>query len=294
MLSEYVLKFVSMKAVISLLVVLISSLFALAQSPTQQIYETERAFEKMVAEKNIRAGFLEYLAPNSVMFFPEPANGRERYAARSETQTALTWNPILIDVSSNGTLGYSIGTSVFKPKGKDDTTKYVGHYLSVWVRQSDGTYRAVLDTGINHDTPGDDSAGWKSPADSGQEKNEKKLSAADSTVEFYDTAMTSGLSKAFKSYVAEDAVLMRDGNSPFFGKKAVVDFLKTEKNTIKYPKRRSFVEAANLAYVYGPYSMTDKSGKQVEHGNFIQVWRLRNGRWQIAVDMAVVIPEDKK
>src|SRR5688572_15123467 len=75
-----------------------------AQGPAQKIYETERAFEKMVAERGIRDAFIEFLAPDGVMFFPEAANGREKWRSRAASPAALTWNPILIDVSSNGVL----------------------------------------------------------------------------------------------------------------------------------------------------------------------------------------------
>src|SRR5688572_18363749 len=137
-----------MKAPLTLLIVLGLAFSNGAQDSAQKIYETERAFEKMAAEQNIRAGFLEFLTADAVMFFPEAANARETWRARSVTPAALTWNPILIDVSSNGALGYSIGNSIFRQNGKNDPSGVYGHYLSIWTRQPNGVYRAVLDTGI--------------------------------------------------------------------------------------------------------------------------------------------------
>ena len=54
----------------------------LSQSPAQKIYETERAFEKAVAENGINAGFIEYLTSDGLIFNPDAQNGRDAYAAR--------------------------------------------------------------------------------------------------------------------------------------------------------------------------------------------------------------------
>lgn len=248
----------------------------LAQSPAQTIYDTERAFEKLVAEKGMNAGFIEYLSVDGVMFFPEAANARETYRSRPLASAALTWNPILICVSSNGALAYSIGNSIYKPKGKTDTTEYAGHYLSVWMKQPDGQYRAVLDGGISHGKP----------VSIPTESRNINLTAE-------PNARHAGLEKAYKLYLADDAIVMRDENQPFVGKKAALDFFKNSNATVRFTKRRSFVEAGELAYVYGPYSRLTKEGVETEKGNFIQVWRLRGGKWQIVADLTVVIPKPK-
>ena len=202
--------------------------------------------------------------------------------------------PILIDVSSSGVLAYSVGNSVYRPKGKDDPTGYAGHYISVWTRQTDGQYRAVLDTGINHETPASTLREWKSPARSGEEKNEGRLSAADSSTGFYKITEASGAPKAFKSYLAEDAIVMRDGMMPLFGKRAAVNFLEKQRGLFKFAKRKSIFESADLAYVHGPYSVVDKDGKESERGNFVQVWKLRSGKWQIVADVLIPITKAGK
>src|SRR5688572_1348979 len=149
-----------MKALSTLITTLLFVFAAGGQDVAQKIYVTERAFEKLAAEQGIRAGFLEYLAADAVMFFPEAANARETWSKRPASPAALTWNPISINVSSNDALGYSIGNSVYRPKGKDDPAGFAGHYISVWRRQPNGDYRAVLDTGINHAAPAKAVAEW--------------------------------------------------------------------------------------------------------------------------------------
>ena len=278
-----------MKFLIVVVFFLALSPIGFAQGPAQKIYETERAFEKTVAEKGMRAGFLEYMAPVSVMFVPEAANAIETWKARPATPAALTWNPILIDVSSNELLAYSVGNSIFKPKGKDDTTEYHGHYLSVWSRQPDGSYRAVLDTGINHEKPATIPTTWKSPTAVPGTGKERKTFAADASLRFYEMVESVGAAKAYKAFLADDAILMRDGKQPFFGKKSALDHLEDQQHPVKFAKRKSFLESADLAYVYNLYAKVDKADKEVERGNFVQVWKRIGGRWMIVLDAFIPI-----
>ena len=265
-------------------------LAGMAQSPAAMIFETEKAFEKLAAEKGLNAAFIEYMAPLGVMFVPEARNAREFWKSIPQSTSYLTWNPIWIDVASNGMLAYSIGNSIRRPKGKDDPEAIYGHYISIWTRQADSQYRALLDTGINHPKPASIPTEWKSPVDSGVDKNEGRLSAADSAVPFYAT-VEANAAKAYKSYLTDDAIMMRSGKEPFVGKKAAVAYIESEKPTIRFPKRKAFVDGPDLAYVYNVYSIVDTAGKEVEGGNFVQVWKLRKGKWLIAADVLIASPK---
>lgn len=282
-----------MKTIVAVVALLSTSLVAIAQDFSKQIYDTERAFEKMVAEKGIRDGFIEFMSPLGVLFRPEAVNGRESWRSRPASPAALTWNPIKIEVSSNGALGYSIGNSIYRPKGKDDPDAFHGHYISIWTRQPNGDYRAALDTGINHEKPSTIEPDWKAGPASSAETNEKRLFAGDSSIGFYRMAENRGLAKAYKAHAAEDIYLFRQEKQPIVGRSDAVNYLEKEKGGIKFVKRRSFIEAGDLAYVYSTYSLTDKDGLEKEKGSFVQVWKLRNGRWQIAADVFIPIPPPK-
>jgi ketosteroid isomerase-like protein len=281
-----------MKSVFAGIMVLVMSLAASGQDYAKQIYDTERAFEKAVAEKGIKDGFIEFLSPTGVLFRPGPVNGRESWRARPATPAALTWNPIKIEVSANGALGYSIGNSIFKPKGKDDTNEIYGHYLSIWTRQPDGTYRAALDTGVNHEKPSVAEPGWKPGPAASTGLSDKSPAAADASVGFFEMVDHRGAAKAYKAYAAEDIYLFRDGQAPFAGRDAALGFLNRQEMPVKFQKRKSFVEAGDLAYIQSGYTLTDKGGNEKEKGNFVQVWKLRNGKWQIAADVFIPMPRE--
>lgn len=283
-----------MKKILFLALILFVSTNIFAQENNlQKIYDTEKAFEKAAAERGINAAFLEFSAPDGICFFPGyPANCIEYFKAAKPSPAALLWNPTFIDVSSNGALGYSTGNSVYKPKGKTDATAYYGEYASVWQRQPDGSYKAVVDLGISHAEPNGETK-WTSPADSGKELNEKKFSAADSSTMFFQIAEKQGLGKAYKTYFATDVRILREGKMPLVGKQNALAAYKNDKSLIAFGKRSVFVGAADMSYNTNSYTLTDKSGKTIEKGNFLQVWKLRGNKWQIVFDIFLPAAPEK-
>lgn len=265
-----------------------------AQSDAQKLYDTEKAFERAAAEKGIKEAFIEFTAPDGVCFHPNATNCREFWRARSASPAGLFWNPNFVDVSSNGAMGYTTGNSIYRPKGKDDTNAYYGQYVTMWQRQPNGTYLAALDMGISHEKPSGIDTNWKSPADSGREMNERKISAADASTAFFETATKQGLTKAYKAFLAEDARLLREGKQPILGKQNALAEFKNNKSQINFAKRSVFIGAADMAYINNTYTVNDKNGKQIEKGNFLQIWKMRGGKWQIVLDAFVPIPEEKK
>ncbi|MDQ3219868.1 MAG: nuclear transport factor 2 family protein [Acidobacteriota bacterium] len=283
-----------MKTLFAILIIAVSTCILIAQSIPQKIYNTEKTFEKMVAEKGLNQGFIEFLSPTGIMFLPEAVNGREAWKLRPASTAALTWNPVWIDVSANGALAYSIGNSIYRPKGAADTNEIYGHYLTVWARQLNGEYLAALDIGINHEKPALIETSWKFPKIVRLEEKEKKASAGDSSIGFFQTAEMMSLSKAYKMFLAEDAYVLRDGKLPFAGRKSALSFLERERSRVKFAKRKSFIETSDLAYLHSTYSLADKNGVETEKGNFVQIWKLQNGKWMIAADVFLAIPGKTK
>jgi ketosteroid isomerase-like protein len=98
------------------------------------------------------------------------------------------------------------------------------------------------------------------------------------------------VAKAYKAFASDDIYLLREGKQPLVGRSAAVRFIEDQKLSIRFPKRRSFIEAGDLAYVNSEYTLLGKDGSAIEKGNFVQVWKLRNGRWQIAADLFLPLP----
>jgi ketosteroid isomerase-like protein len=283
-----------MKKILFLSLIIFTFPNIFAQNNMQKIYDTEKAFEKSAAENGINQAFLEFSAPDGTCFAPGyPVNCRDYFKSRPVSTAALFWNPTFIDISSNGAMAYSTGNSVFKPKGKDDSAAFYGEYATVWQRQPDGNYKAVVDLGISHEQPNTETK-WTSPADSGKEMNENKYSAADTSTRFFEMSAKESLGTAYKNYLAEDVRMLRDGKMPIVGKRAALDEYKNSKLKVNFAKRSVFVGAADMAYITNFYNVSDKNGQVIEKGNFLQVWKLRGGKWQIVFDAFVPAPPEKK
>jgi ketosteroid isomerase-like protein len=282
-----------MKKILLLSLIAFAATNVFAQNNLQKIYDTEKAFEKAVAEKGINQAFIDFSTTDGTCFFPGyPVNCIEYFKAQKPSPVALLWNPTFIDVSSNGAMAYSTGNSVYKPNGMTDATAYYGEYASVWTRQPDGSYKAVLDLGISHAEPNTETK-WTSPADTGKELNEKKISAADASTRFFEMATKQGLLRAYKEFFASDVRLLREGKMPLIGKDAALAEIKNNKGATNFARLSVFVGAADMAYITNSYFVADREGKTIEKGNFLQVWKLRKDKWQIVLDVFVPAPPEK-
>lgn len=282
-----------MKKIIVLLIFILSvNIFA--QNNAQKIYETERTFEKAAAEKGINQAFIEFLADDGIIFVPLSVNGKEFWRNRPASLAFLSWNPVFIDVSANGALAYSIGNSIYRPQGKTDANAFYGEYATVWQRQPDGNYKVVLDIGISHDKPAAIETNWKSPAVSNADFVSQQTTSTAAAQSFFEAAQTEGLSKAYKTFAADDVRFLREDSMPMTGKKAALEYLKKQKDQIKYSKRMFFVGAGDLAYLNDTYTTLSKDGKTTDRGNIVQIWKLKGGVWEIVLDVAALIPLEQK
>lgn len=270
-------------SILLLIIFFAANAFGQNKADLQKIYDTEKAFEKMANEQGIRRAFLANLADEAVVFEPTATNGKEFWTAHKESPAALFWNPNFVDVSSNGALAYTTGNSVYRPKGKDDPNAYFGEYATVWQRQPDGNYKAVLDIGISHEKPATIETAWKSPAENNS-ASEAKTSATAAAQSFFETAQNENLARAYKNFAADDARFLREGSFPILSKTAAIESLKKDKSAIKFSKRLFFVGAGDLAYLSDTYTVT-KNKNAAENGNLVQVWKLRSGVWQIVLDV---------
>jgi hypothetical protein len=281
-----------MKIILCFLLSIIFGIGILAQTNLEKVVETEKAFARTAAEKNTKAAFLEFSAIDGIQFAPNSVNSKEYWKDRPAAASLLAWTPEFADISSNGVLGYTTGPWEFRPNGKGDAPNGFGHYVTLWQKQTDGAFRFVLDIGISHSQVALVS-NWTSPADSGKELNEGKVSAADASTQFFEMADKSGLEKAYKAFASEDLRLYREGKIPFVGKKNALAEIKKSKAKIKFAKRSIFTSAADLAYISNAYTLFAQDGKEAEKGYFLQIWKFRNGGWQIVLDLFSPLPKNQ-
>ncbi len=136
-----------------LVALLAASSFAANKRPatgSDLLFQLEAEFARAAAQHG-QAAFVTYFADDGV----ELENGggissREdmRKAPAWPEGTSLTWTPVKADMAASGDLGYTYGNYVFKSKDKEGKiVSSYGKYMSVWKKQSDGSWKVVVDMG---------------------------------------------------------------------------------------------------------------------------------------------------
>jgi len=263
-----------------------------AQTALQRLVDTEYAFAAMAAEKNTRTAFLTFLADDGVVFNPQRTNGKQVWTARKESAALLSWYPIFADISSNGMIGYTTGPWEYRPKGKDDAPVAFGHFMTIWQKQQDGNFKAVLDLGVSHEKPSAAESKLTPVGAADPKGGGIKTHAGDVAAQFFEAASHVGLDRAYKEFASDDIRFMRSDRFPLFGKKAVLKEVSATKAKLFISNRMAFYGSGEIAYATNVYSLV-QDGKAIETGNFAQVWKYCEGKWQIVMDVFVADPKDK-
>ena len=114
-----------------------------------EIFQTEKAFEAMCAEKSVEEAFSYFADEDGVIRRDSVIQGKENiklYYEKNRSEATVHWTPDFVDVSDDGTLGYTYGKYVWKVKNEaGDSMELKGIFHTVWKRQADGTWRYVWD-----------------------------------------------------------------------------------------------------------------------------------------------------
>ena len=274
------------KLVLILLTFLFSvNSFAQTKNELQKLVETEMAFAKMAEEKGIKNAFPEFLDDKRIIFVTPETNEKLFSQNNSESPSRLLWKLSRADVSSDGNLGYTTGGWELGQTGKINNSTIFGQYATVWQKR-DEVYKIVLEVGV----PFDKSAikpVWDSPKDAGTgEKSPKKKIDLGTLTDIFSKKQ---LSSGYFNYLADDVIVLRENYQPFYGKKQA--FVELEKLDKEFPPDGFLTfngnispNYGNMIYAWGVYSLKLKDNS-VKKWNFMQIWKFRENRWQIVLDV---------
>jgi len=119
---------------------------AAALDPAARVRDTERAFAKTMADRNLSA-FANYVAEEGI-FFGRKGTLRGRAAVVEGwrpffegDKAPFSWEPETIEVLPSGSLALSSG-SVHDAQGNR-----IGTFSTIWRKEKDGAWRVVFDKG---------------------------------------------------------------------------------------------------------------------------------------------------
>ena len=258
------------------------------------LVEMEHAFAKAAATKGTRDAFLEFLADDGIVFQPGPVNGKKFWSERQPRKGLLSWEPIFADVSRAEDLGYTTGPWEFRPNGPDDQPVAFGQYFTIWKKQRDGSWKAVLDRGVSSEKsfatklllfPLRDES---SAGDTRFDVSRGRATLLKLEEEFSALSARKGTTAAFDAYLADDARMLRQNIAPVVGKENALVLISGSSGTLTWKPAMADVSASgDFGYTYGAFELK-KGDLVIEHGSYVRVWK----KQRVVVDVMSPDPKD--
>jgi hypothetical protein len=280
--------------------VFFSGLSAAAEEPEPStVIEAEYAFAKSAKPLGVRGAFLKYLATDSIICGPAPVNGIVATEAGPPNADTLEWYPTLSHTAGSADLGYTTGPWTYRTA--DGKTEANGTFLSVWRKQPNGSWRVVVDCGVNHPKPTALATGLTipmPPATSAAKTTGAQAVAswidpvANADVQFAASA-TNNPTTALGDFGASDVHVLTRGVAPAIGVKSGQAVIDATSKKIGTTWRHAFAsESADgmLGYTWG-YVGDPKSEKP--GGAYVNVWQKERpgAPWKIVAQALQVLPQ---
>jgi ketosteroid isomerase-like protein len=267
-----------------------------------QMIETERAFAARALVIGWKDSFLEFFAPTAVGFAEgRPGPAREQIAKNPDPpkDLQLIWEPRYGDISASGELGYLTGPVRNIRASRDGGKPRHSNYASIWKRQRDGSFKVVMDVGINTPSAVPFAAGFvrapqKNRFTGDYDDSTPPLGTADGVL---NSALTTSALRAYRTQLAEGVRFHRQNQMPIVGIQAATKWLASQRPVSSADAKFSEVaRSGDLGYTWGTFSIAPRTVTtrsqgapqilNVEAGFYVRVWvRERNGQWKVALDV---------
>ncbi len=114
--------------------------------------DTDRFYSEMSVKEGMNAAFLDMFDTSGVLLRANhmPIEGRETIRellmSQNDSTFTLSWEPTFAKMAASGDLGYTYGTYKIIDKTTDSVSG-AGTYATIWEKQKNGKWKAILDTG---------------------------------------------------------------------------------------------------------------------------------------------------
>ena len=261
----------------------------------ERVVASERAFAARAQVVNARQAFVEYFAPNAILFAPFAAPAFPRLRESPDWGVNIQWYPAAAAISGAGDMGYTTGPSEYRPSPDAAPTGF-GHYTSVWQQQPDGRYLVLIDVGIDHPASPARIPDWSASAlvpaavpvlDPAQ--RQVALEALRRVDAQTGVAAQSDGPKALARVLADDARLHRGGRLPVVGRAEILADLGAAAESFHWtPEAAAVAESGDFGFVYG----RGRWARSAESGDlaYLNVWQQRAGEWRLIVHVSRPVP----
>jgi ketosteroid isomerase-like protein len=283
----------------AILIVLLTAATAFYAQTTRDaslksLADAERAFSAETVKVGFRDGFIKYFADDGIGFAPQPQLTREALQksppATGKRTIIFNWTPMFGDVSLAGDLGYTTGPVLYTDISENPKPPRHGMYFSVWQKQSDGSWKVVVDMGVSvpQAVASTDTAFVPaSDQDAVSRKDALKKSVPDysqADAELSRSIEKNGIARAYEQFLDSEFRIHRNGRMPMITRAAAHEFLAKENTIPTFKSLGGKVATSNdLAFTYGSIQL---SGNPEIAGYYVHVWRKDNrSQWRLVADI---------
>jgi Domain of unknown function (DUF4440) len=257
-------------------------------SGLRSLVAAERAFARHSERAGIKESFVANLGVDGVLFRPGPVNGLEWFRDRPAPRAYLSWEPEVAAISASGDMGFTTGPWELRATGASDSVSGAGHYVTVWKRDSTGTWKMAVDIGTSHarvPRPTDVAGSVISATASLGPDAKQAIMARDSLLGKSGGAPQSAV---LIGAMAPDARLHREGALPALGIDAVRAAMAGDDRPYhSKPLGAAASRAGDFGYTYGEYELVATFTRPAERGFYLRLWRPgEDGTWRIILDLA--------
>ncbi|WP_158766474.1 DUF4440 domain-containing protein [Terricaulis silvestris] len=272
-----------------LLLALVLALGACASAPVSEdrleaspapVIAAERAFAADAARRGWVAAFRTYAAADAIMLSPDPVNAQAQLAEiEGDGSTALDWRPAYAGISRSGDFGFTTGP--FQMRGRDGI---IGHYFTVWRRQSDGDWKWIFDAGTDVRDPGPavepDAAIPSIVVATGGASGEETAIAAIAALE-----EANARSVSLAGLLADDARVNRPYEPAAVGGQAAFRLMAAEGGATFTSLRREAASGGDMVFSLGEVRDSNEGVERLRY--YARIWQWRPEGWRIVFDEIV-------
>lgn len=289
-----------MRSILLLLLVFTFPVFAQKPDSTSALasmLNAERGFAQASVMHGRNAAFVENFAEESVIFTDKwITNARQFWKERKENAVVLKWEPEFMDIAASRDFGVSTGPWEAQEYRPNTARIGTGYFLTVWKKNSSGTWQVILDAGSSTPPPTvtDHKISFPAGADK-PVKNAKVLnvkSVCDELKEREKQMLTSWKTNpvpaTYASFLAQGSRIQYNLKLPTTNKDTINVMLARVKKTLTWKSEGS--EAAtsgDMGFTYGYFETLEARVK--EEGHYVRIWKkTEEGKWEIHIEMMSV------
>jgi ketosteroid isomerase-like protein len=268
----------------------------------EALISAERAFAATSVATDTRTAFLANFAADGVVFDAGPVNARSVWEQRPEGGPILSWGPEIADVSAAGDMGYTSGPYEVRMTPDEGAVAW-GHFVSVWKKDAEGTWKVVADGGVVHGPATLSPNSVVARAGGGTERSsppeEEDIDAAGPALreidaEYSRSVAEHGFTTTMDGFVDQLARFYRNGQPPLIGRETIVSAASVTETVWTDSEIRAAIvsNSGDLGCTYGVVQTQPELGGEGAQLNasYYRIWKQdANSSWRVVVDVLIPI-----